>query len=630
MRDDALSFEHSVLGTEHYALGTEHCALRLVNVERAAYGAVGLLAAGLRWFQLGLRPLNEGEAVQALAALRFVRGAAQTAPAGTIPALFTGNIVGFSLLGVSDITARLLPALAGLILVLLPYGLRHRLGRGGALAASLLLAVSPSAVYFSRSLDGAVLVAACGLALAVGLIAYVDTRRPGFLYLAAAALGVGLCSSPGLYTLIGVILLFGLLLYLADRFLRHEGQPGMGSWSSLLVAWWSLRGEAGLLTRVGAVLLATFSLIATSFVLHPAGVGHAADLLAAWVKGFSAEPGGQPAIYPLLLLLRYEPLLLLLGLVEAGRALIGRRAPQHQVPQSGSSFSHTPFLVFWALAATLILVLSGHRPAGNILLIVVPLALLAGQGVERTWHRLARCGGWLEMGLFSAAALALLVFFYLQVTAYGLTSKLSTVSIANITLYASYYYLLLAAIAPLLLIGLGLAVWVWRGPEAVVGTSWLTAIVALGLFGFRATWSLNVTHAADPRELMIGQTTAPDVRLLVERLEALSQAQAGDIHTLPVTVDAETGPVVAWYLRDFERQIVVDGLSAPPTTIAAVTLARQDLPIGETFRGQGFPLRTHWLPWGLWGQRLVRWLLFTGGSLPIVDQEVVLWVMSGL
>jgi len=64
-------------------------------------------------------------------------------------------------------------------------------------------------------------------------------------------------------------------------------------------------------------------------------------------------------------------------------------------------------------------------------------------------------------------------------------------------------------------------------------------------------------------------------------------------------------------------------------TVAAVTLAAQDLPIGETFRGQGFALRTHWLPWGLWGRELVRWLLFTEGSLPVVDQEVVLWVAGG-
>jgi hypothetical protein len=141
-------------------------------------------------------------------------------------------------------------------------------------------------------------------------------------------------------------------------------------------------------------------------------------------------------------------------------------------------------------------------------------------------------------------------------------------------------------------------------------------------------WSASVARTSDARELMIMETTVPDVRLLVERLGSLSLQKAGDVRTLPFTLEAATGPVVAWYLRDFGQQQVVEGLSAPPDTVAAVTLAAQDLPIGETFRGQSFPLQTYWQPWGLQGRDFVRWLLFNEGSLPVVDQEVVLWVMG--
>jgi hypothetical protein len=86
---------------------------------------------------------------------------------------------------------------------------------------------------------------------------------------------------------------------------------------------------------------------------------------------------------------------------------------------------------------------------------------------------------------------------------------------------------------------------------------------------------------------------------------------------------------VEWYLRDFGQRQVVEELSGEPGTTAAVSLASQDLPIGETFRGQGFPLRTHWLPWGLRGDSLVDWLLFNEAGEPVIDQEVVLWVASG-
>jgi uncharacterized protein (TIGR03663 family) len=594
-----------------------------LTVERLGYIAVGLLAAALRFVHLGLRPLSGSEAEQALAAFRFTDGALQAAPPGTIPGLFTGNVVAFTLMGSGDAIARWLPALAGVILVLLPYGLRHRLGRGGALVASFLLAVSPSAVYFSRNLDSAIMVAACGLALVVGLINFVDTRRPGYLYLSAAGLGLGLSVGSGIYTILVILLAFALLLYLGDR-LRKRGT----GWSSLLVAWAALRGEKGLLAKTSAVLAATFGLAAMTFILHPPGVGHAADLLGDWARSFLPESGGQPLIYPLLLLLRYELLILVLGLVEIGRWLASKRSGQQEPVEAGSSFPHTALLVFWALAATLLILVSGHRPAGNVLLVIVPLALLAGQGVERAWRWIRWPHLWLEAGVVALIALGLSIFLYLQVAAYILSSNATTVSFAGITMYASSTYLILAGVALLLLVGLGVAVWIWRGPALPLSAGWLAALLLLGLWSFKAMWGLNFAHASDARELMIMQTTAPDVRLFVERIGALSLEKSGDARALPVTLDAATGPVVAWYLRDFGQQLVVGDLSTPPDTIAAVTLAAQDLPIGETFRGQGFPLRTHWLPWGLGGKALARWLLFADASLPVVDQEVVLWVRS--
>jgi uncharacterized protein (TIGR03663 family) len=590
-------------------------------MERVAYGAIGLLAALLRFSQLGLRPLNEAEAEQALAALRFIQGTAQAAPAGTVPALFTANVSGFTLMGSGDAIARWLPALAGVILALLPYGLRRRLGRGGALAAALLLAISPSAVYFSRSLDSAIVVATCGLALIVGLLNYVDTRQPGYLYLAVAALGLGLVAGPGIYSLLLILIAFGLLLYVLDRL--RERKAG---WASLQVAWWAVRSENGLLAKAGAVLAATFGLVAMTFVLHPAGVGHAADLLGAWARGFLPQAEGQPWIYPLLLLLRYETLLLFLGVMEVVRWAVAKRGDQQELAQYGSSFPHTAFLVFWSLATILLVLVAGHRPAGNLLLVVVPLALVGGQGVERACRWIDRHISWFEAGIVALIAFGIGIFLYLQLASFAQSAGAATVSIAGISMFASSTYLLLAVVSVVLLVGLGAVAWLWRGSQLVLAAGWLAAVTILGLFGVKAMWSASIAHTSDARELMIVETTVPDVHLMVDRLEALSLQKTGDAHTLPFTVDATTGPVVAWYLRDFGQQRVVNGLAAPPDTVAAVTLGAQDLPIGETFRGQGFPLRTHWLPWGLWGRDLMRWLLFNEGSLPVVDQEVVLWV----
>ena len=594
-----------------------------LTVERLGYIVAGLLAAALRFAQLGLRPLNAAEAVQALVALRFTGGAIETVPPGTIPGLFTGNVVAFTLVGNGDAVARWLPALAGVILVLLPYGLRHRLGRGGALAASFLLAVSPSAVYFSRDLDGAMVVAACGLAVTVGLINFFDTQRPAYLYLAAGALGLGLTVGPGIYTILVIWAVFALLLYLQARLRERDA-----GWSSLWVAWSTVKDGKGTLLKAGAVLAAAFGLAAMTFVLHPAGVGHAADLLGEWARSFLPESGGQPLIYPLLLLLRYEPLILVLGLVEIGRWLASKRWQQPEMVEIQVSFPLTALLVFWAVVAFLVILLSGHRPAGNVLLVVVPLALLAGQGVERAWRWIPWSRLRLESSLFTLTALGLGIFLYLQIVAYVRSAGAATVSFAGITMSASATYLVLVGVGLVLLVVLGVAAWLWRGRALLLSVGWLAALLLLGLWCVQAMWGLNFAHASDPRELMIMQTTAPDVHRFVERLGALSLDKSGDATTLPITVDTATGPVVEWYLRDFGQQLVVEELFTQPGTVAAVSLAAQDLPIGETFRGQGFPLRTHWLPWGLDGKALIRWLLLDEASLPVVDQEVVLWVAS--
>ena len=604
-----------------------------LTVELAAWALVGLLAATLRLFQLGWRPLSESEAVQALAAYEFTHGTTALAPAGTNPALFVGNVLGFTLLGASDMMARWLPALAGVILVLLPYGLRHRLGRGGALAASLLLAISPSVVYFSRSLDSAIVVSVCGLALAVGLINYLDSRRAAGLYLAATAAGLGLCAGPSFFSLLLVFSTFALVLYLADRLVER----GAG-WASVVAAWSNLREQQGLTVRAGVILAATFGLTATALVLHPAGLGNAADLIAAWVQGFLPEKGGQRFFYSLLLLLRYELPILFLGLLEAGWTVYAhwsaRRPAGRIAPPTGwgwgssprSTFPFTAFLIYWAVAATLIVLVAGHRPAGNMLLVVVPLALLGGQGMERAGRWISRRGLWLEAGAIAAVAMVLLAFLYLQLASYSLIDDAPSVSFANLTLPASSTYLVLASVVLVLLLGLAALAWVWRGTDALLAGAWLATVLLLGLIGIKALWALNFNHSSAPRELVAPHATRTEVRTFVEELEALSLAEAGDAHTLPVAVDRNTGPAVAWYLRQFDQRVPMSVLSIPPGTAAAVTLALEEPAIGETYRGQGFPLRSHWQPWGLRGQDLVRWLLYTSGDQPAIDQEVVLWV----
>ncbi|HCB49372.1 MAG TPA: hypothetical protein DEP47_07590, partial [Chloroflexi bacterium] len=70
------------------------------------------------------------------------------------PLYFTMTGLISQVMGYSDEVMRLVPALFGIALTVLPWFLRHRSDKLGALVASLLLAVSPTLTFTSRIAGG--------------------------------------------------------------------------------------------------------------------------------------------------------------------------------------------------------------------------------------------------------------------------------------------------------------------------------------------------------------------------------------------------------------------------------------------------------------------------------------------
>jgi 4-amino-4-deoxy-L-arabinose transferase-like glycosyltransferase len=130
-----------------------------VQHEPFMWAGVILLAAILRFRDLGARPLDPDEARVALEAFRGVGfgrpwGSPETASPG-----YTGAMsLVFFLFGSSDAAARLLSALAGVALVALPMMARPLLDRNAALGVAALLAISPVLIESARSaLSGSLL-----------------------------------------------------------------------------------------------------------------------------------------------------------------------------------------------------------------------------------------------------------------------------------------------------------------------------------------------------------------------------------------------------------------------------------------------------------------------------------------
>ncbi len=151
--------------------------------------AVVAVAAAVRLYGLGARTMQGDEAVYSLVARQIARGGGYEQIAalhGPLHAFATAAI--FRVFGTSDFTARLAPALFGVALAALPFAFTRQIGRRGAFAAALMLAVSPTLTYYSRFARSDVMLAFFSLAVAVAIWCYLAAPHRLHLYLLATAL----------------------------------------------------------------------------------------------------------------------------------------------------------------------------------------------------------------------------------------------------------------------------------------------------------------------------------------------------------------------------------------------------------------------------------------------------------
>ncbi|HZC06732.1 MAG TPA: flippase activity-associated protein Agl23 [Ktedonobacterales bacterium] len=187
------------------------------SVEQWAWFAVLAVAALLRFWNLGAKPLHHDESMHAFYSLLFARDPSSYAYDPLLHGPFQFHAEGFMFalilaaqslfhvggLGnnpwINDATARIVPALFGLGIVALPLGLRRELGRLGALLAALLLAVSPTFVYFSRFLREDIYFNFFMFAMVVCAVRFARSRTMVWLALLAASVTLAYATFEGIF-----------------------------------------------------------------------------------------------------------------------------------------------------------------------------------------------------------------------------------------------------------------------------------------------------------------------------------------------------------------------------------------------------------------------------------------------
>lgn len=571
---------------------TRSSAKSRFTVEMALYAVILALGLVLRLVVLGRWPLLDGEAALALAAWRFAR-ALPASLRGSGPLLFNWSALCSFLTGGSDGLTRAPSILFGSALVLWPYGLRRYLGRVGALAVSLMLAISPSFVYFSRVADGSVIVAFCALGWLCVLAGYHEERRPVYVLVAAVLAMLGLLAAPLVYTLFGVLLTFPVMLWVRARVTKRSDLL-----DELGDAWHSVISDSSTCRK--ALLAAGLLLLVAGlgFMVNPSGLQMALDQFGQWVGGFSLFKGTWWLI-PLLLFM-YEGLALVFGL---GGLLLERRR----------SDVVSWLLRYWLVFAVVFSIVPGYRPPGSVLLVLLPLIVASGHSIERLWMAVApmRREPWL-LALVAASLLICGAALIQFVTHLAFPSQTYLLRIAALIVFALSLYAL---------------VWSLAGAEIPLRAGAVSLLLLLLLGGLRAEVRLNYYRARDAREPMVGATVSPDVLKLAQYAQRFSSQVLGDPRAMDWQVDQSLEIPLGWYLRHFDR---VSYVSRPPLEPrAAGMILPAAAPAPAKYVGLRFAVHASWQG----GQySLVEWLRWWTGQKPALpdpaSEEVILWVRS--
>ncbi|MBN1934361.1 MAG: TIGR03663 family protein [Anaerolineae bacterium] len=186
-----------------------------INLEVALYILLAVVATVAVFYNLGARTISHDESLHALYSWKLYAGQGyEHNPMMHGPFLFHANALAYFLLGSSDFAARIVPALFGIALVLLPAFLRKELGRVGALAVAALTLISPSTLFHARYIRNDIYMMVWAMLMAIALFRYLDSRHPKWLYLGGLAITLSMCTKETAYIAGFIGFTFVVILFL--------------------------------------------------------------------------------------------------------------------------------------------------------------------------------------------------------------------------------------------------------------------------------------------------------------------------------------------------------------------------------------------------------------------------------
>jgi hypothetical protein len=566
---------------------------RTLTLEQTLYLLAFLIGLLLRFYRLGLPALNESEATLALQALGVANGSAAVTGSHPGYVMLTGML--FWLMGSTNFLARLLPALAGSLLVFLPYLFRpiyldsDWLRKAGVVMA-FGLAIDPGLVALSRQTGSPIFAVTCIL-FTLGML--VNRQR----VLAGVFGGLALLSGPAMVAgLLGLFLTWLLIQLLVKAGWLVKGQITWIDVQELATAW-----------RLVLLALGVTVLVAGLWLLRvPQGLSALAQTIPDYLNGW-LNPSTVPALRLPAALLIYEILALSFALVAAVRGWIAARSGLR-----GAFLAQ--MLSLWALVSLLLSIIYPARQVSDLAWTLVPLLALAALEISRHLPvREDQPTRLVALGLAGLIVLLVIISWINLLTLVRLNG--------NPALYGAVIVgaLLMAGVAALL-VALG-----WSYSAARMGFAW-GIVIGLGLGLIAATIGVSQVRPNDVRELWSTSPAAGQLPELMDTLSALSDWKTGFNEQIDIVVTADSS-ILRWALRDDPYVTFATSPEAAVSPVIVITWKDQESPaLAEIYRGQDLVLQ--WYPgWqGPLPSTLLPWVTFR--QAPVAQLQIVLWARA--
>lgn len=525
--------------------------LTRVSVSAVAWIAIMMVGAGLRLFQLGNSTLSVDEARKAFDGFSLIYGATEgpnravdeTAPTGLLL-----RSLSFFLFGDSDTTARIVSALLGIGLIMLVWSIRDLLGNLRALSAAGLIALSPTLVFASRTVNDEIVGLFMGMALITCVFRLGQTGREpgiGLPIIIGATLAALIGSGPAAITLLLIIVATGMIAPFVSA-----------TYGSLVrAAIDQLTGNQRNALAVAASFVITLITLFTRFFSDPGSLSGLGEGFGEWGRMIATRSSDTPTQFFILSILLYE----ILALVFAFKAAVAEPRQDAERPVIDWALP-----AIWFLLSLVLFSFSSGREPEHAALIVFPLLLLGGIGLGDTLQAvLERPDARRNLGVLVMTVLGLTVALVAILVLIGRVDTAIDKGDAVFQVFAAA----LIALAPMVVLTYMFCEQLGRsiGWRPVRAAALLGVAIVISLFSLRSTTELSFYRQAEGNELLAQQNSTRDLRQITERIANLSRDVNGTARSpanpaggleLSIRLDRSVQWPFRWYFRDYPNLVI--------------------------------------------------------------------------